>query len=175
MGGYNVITSLKSGLTASAAFLTISAVASAADIPKGTYDVTGVITAATATCTTLSAALKKGSPQTSSVIYPGAGQLNMTIVSPATAPTAKPGGATSYLCVAAGKVPTTGLNKAAITFKCFLDTLTGPGKTPVAQLKAKYTVGASHSPDVSQVSLNATLVVGKTSCTYTTDGTYVVK
>jgi hypothetical protein len=175
LGGYNVITSLKSSLTAAAALLTISTVASAADIAKGPYDVNGVITASTTTCTTLSPALKKGSPQAASVMYPGAGQPNMIIATPATAPTAKPGGATSYVCVAVGKVPATGLNNAAINFKCYLDTLTGPGKTPVAQLKTKFTVGASHSTSVSQVSLKATLVVGTTSCTYTTDGTYVLK
>jgi hypothetical protein len=174
LGGYNVITSLKSGLTASAALLTISAVASAADIPKGTYDVTGVITAST--CRTLSPALKRGAPEKASVIYPGAGQLKMILANPATATTAKPGGATTSVCVSVGKIPTTGLNNAAITFNCFTDTISGPGKTAGAQLKTKFTVGGSHSPAVSQVSIKISVVVGgKPVCTYTGDGSYVLK
>ena len=168
-----MITSLKSDLTASA-LLTISAVASAADIPKGTYDVTGVITAST--CGTLSPALKRGAPQKATVIYPGAGQPNMILANPATAPTAMPKGAVTDVCVSVGKVPTTGLNNAAISFNCFTDSISGPSKTAGSQLKTKFTVGASHTPAVSQVSIKISVAVGgRPACTYTGDGSYVLK
>jgi hypothetical protein len=174
-------TSCKIGLSIAAIVFGVAANASAADdvlaadIAKGTYDVTGIVTAAaSANCT--AAGLKKGSAATSTIIYPGAGQLKMTLASPFTAPTGKPGSAATYVCIAVGKVPATGLNGASITFNCWNDTVRGPAKTPTAQIRAKYTVGASHSPSVSQVTAVSSIIVGgKNFCTYTTDSSYILQ
>jgi hypothetical protein len=170
-----VNTSYKLGLTLSAAFLAISAAASAADIPKGTYLVTGFTTSATGTFCS-QANLKKGTALSSSVIYPGAGGLKMILADPYTTSTGKVGSASTNVCVATGKVPAKGLDGAAMTFNCYTDTVNGPAKTAAAQLKASFNVGTSHSPDVAQVTVTSKVLLGSTTaCTFTTDGTYVLQ
>jgi hypothetical protein len=167
--------SYKSRLSVAAVFLSLSAVASAADLVKGTYDVNAYVTSATGTlCAT--ANLKKGTAQVSSVIFPGNGQLKMILASPYTQPTGKAGSAATNVCVAAGKVPTTGLDGASMVFNCFNDTVAGPAKTAQAQLKAKFHLGASHSPSIYQVTVSSQILVnGANICTFTTDGTYTLQ
>jgi hypothetical protein len=175
LGGFLVNTSYKLGLTLSAAFLAISAAASAADIPKGTYLVTGYTTTASGSlCGT--AGLKKGAPLSSSVIYPGAGGLKMVLANPATASTGAKGSAATNVCVATGKVPAKGLDGAALTFNCYTDTTKGPASSAAAQLKASFNVGTSHSPDVAQVTVSSKILVGgTTACTFSTDATYALQ
>ncbi len=161
----------KLSLTASAMFMSISAAASAADIPKGTYGVNGFITSST--CESLSSALKKGTAAVSSVIYPGAGQLKMTLANPQTASTSKAGGAATEVCVAVVKVPAAGLDNANLTFNCYSDTVDGPAKSVLAQLKSKFNVGLSHATGVASVTVTSSLIVGGSAlCKFTTDGTY---
>jgi hypothetical protein len=159
------------GLVASSFVLVASGIALAADIEKGSYAANGFYTAST--CGSISAGLKKGAPTLSQVEYPGAGKTGMILASPATAATGKPGSAATSLCVATTAVPAKGLDGAALTFNCYTDTTAGPAKTPSAQLKATFNVGASHSPAIKQVTVASTLIITKTlSCKLTTDGTY---
>ena len=163
--------SYKLSLALSAAFLAFSAAASAADIAKGVYLVNGYVTKST--CGSLSASLKVGTATTATVVYPGAGAVNMVLANPATTATSKPGGASSQVCKAIGKVPAAGLNNAAINFECYNDTVSGEATSAEAELKSKFKVGASHSGYISQVTVTSSLVVGgSTLCAFTTDGTY---
>lgn len=168
-------TSYKLGLTLSAAFLAVSAVASAADIPAGTYDVTGFTTSASGVgCA--SGGLTKGAASNSSVIYPGAGKTGMVLVSPFTKSSGAKGSAATNVCVATTKVPAKGLDGAAITFNCYDDTVSGPASSAQAQLKTTFNVGASHSSDVKQVTVTSKVIVGGTTfCTFSNDGTYVLQ
>ncbi len=164
----------KISLTASAMFLAMSAAASAADIPKGTYGVNGYITASTRE--NLSPSLKKGTASPATVIYPGAGQLKMTLADPQTTSTSKAGGAATEVCVAVGKVPAAGLDIANITFNCYGDTVSGPGKSVLAQLKSKFNVGLSHAVGVASVTITSSVVVGGSAlCKFTSDGTYALQ
>ena len=168
-------TSFKLGLTLSSALLAVSVAASAADIPKGTYLVTGYTTSATGSFCA-QANLKKGAPLSSSVIYPGASGLKMVLADPYTASTGAKGSAATNVCVAAGKVPAKGLDGAAMTFNCYTDTVKGPASSAAAQLKASFNVGTSHSPDVAQVTVTSKVIVGGlTACTFSTDATYVLQ
>ena len=168
-------TSYKLGLTLSAAFLAVSAIASAADIPTGTYAVTGFTTsAAGAGCS--AGGLTKGAASDSSVIYPGAGKTGMVLASPFTKSNGAKGSAATNVCVATTKVPAKGLDGAALTFNCYDDTVKGPASTAQAQLKATFNVGASHSADVKQVTVTSKVIVGGTTfCTFSNDGTYVLQ
>ncbi len=168
-------TSSKLGLTLSAAFLAVSAVASAADIPTGTYAVTGFTTSASGIgCK--SGDLTKGAASDSSVIYPGAGKAGMVLASPFTKSTGAKGSAATNVCVATTKVPARGLDGAALTFNCYDDTVKGPASSAQAQLKATFNVGTSHSPAVKQVTVTSKVIVGGTTfCTFSNDGTYVLQ
>jgi hypothetical protein len=173
-------TSSKIGLSVTAIVFGIASHAVADDavtatLAKGTYAVDGIVTAAASTnCAT--AGLKKGSVYQTTIIYPGSGLPNMTLVSPSTQATGKVGSASTYVCVAIGKVPATGLNGALITFNCFNDTVKGPAATATAKIRSKFTVGGSHNPAVSQVTAVSTILVGgKAFCTYTTDSSYILQ
>lgn len=163
------------GLTAVVGTLSLSVVASAADLVKGTYDSSTYITSASGSlCST--ANLTKGTAQNSTVIFPGAGQPKMVLASPYTASTGKVGSASTNVCVATAKVPTTGLDGKTLTFNCYADTVNGPASSAQAQLKAKFDIGASHSPSVYQVTVHSQILLnGANVCTFTTDGTYALQ
>jgi hypothetical protein len=170
-------TSYKLCLTLSAAFLAVSAVASAADIAKGSYQVDGYTTSASGSLCA-SAGLAKGTASASSVIYPGAGGLKMILASPYTMSTGAKGSAATNVCVATTKVPAKGLDGAALTFDCYDDTVKGPAAKQQATLKATFNVGASHSPSVDQVTVTSKIYLpgGLTPiCTFSTDSTYVLQ
>jgi hypothetical protein len=170
-----VNTSYKLGLTLCTTLLAVSAAASAADIPTGTYAVSGFTTSATGSECSL-AGLKKGAASDSSVIYPGAGQTKMILASPFTASTGAKGSAATNVCVAVGKVPAAGLDGASMTFNCYDDTVKGPASSAQAQLKSTFNVGASHSASVKQVTVTSKVIVGGTTfCTFSNDGTYVLQ
>jgi hypothetical protein len=159
--------SLKLGLTASALFVAASGAASAADIAVGTYSVNGFTTSSTCT---IPGSPQKGEVNTATIIYPGAGKAGMILANPATTKTSKAGSGATQVCVAAGKIPATGLNNATVTFNCYNDTEAGEAKTPLATIKAKFKVGATHTPQIVTVGLTAT-VTSPVSCKFTTDGT----
>jgi hypothetical protein len=157
--------------TAASALLAFAGAASAADMIKGYQDSHGYITQST--CGNLSASLKVGSPVGSWAFYPGAGKTGFVLATPATVSTGKAGSAETQVCTTAAAVPATGLNGASITFNCYADTVSGPGSSPQAQLQSKFTMGASHSADIKQVTTTANLIVnGVNLCNFTSDATW---
>lgn len=159
--------SLKLGLTAFALFAAASGAASAADILAGNYSVNGFTTSSNCT---LPGSPQKGQASTATIVYPGAGKAGMILANPATTKSTAAGKGVSQVCVAAGKVPATGLNGATIPFTCYDDTEAGPAKSPLAKFSAKFKVGATHSPQIVTVGFTAT-VTSPMSCRFTTDGT----
>jgi hypothetical protein len=153
--------------------LVASGAASAADIPKGTYDAQSVVTAST--CGKLSPTLARGSTLISSVQYPGAGKAGMVLGSAGTSTTGKPGSAASNVCLATAAVPAKGLDGATVKFNCYTDTATALGKTPNT-LESKFNVGPSHNPGIRSVTVISSLFSGKSLlCKFTTDGTYTLQ
>jgi hypothetical protein len=161
--------SYKLALTVCALFAAVSSVASAADIAAGNYSVTGFTTSST--CPNVGGAPQKGGASNATVVYPGAGKAGMILANPATTAKTAAGKGVTEVCVATGKVPVAGLNKATIAFTCYDDAETGPSKTVLAQLSAHFVVGASHSTQVATVEV-ATTITSPISCKFTNDGTY---
>lgn len=165
----------KLGLTAVAGTLSISALASAAGLVKGAYDSNTYITSASGSICS-AGGLAKGKAQSSTVIFPGNGQPKMVLASPFTSSTGKVGSASTNVCVSTAKVPATGIDGKTLTFNCYADTVNGPASSPQAQLKAKFDVGASHSPSIFQVTVHAQILLnGVNGCTFTTDGTWALQ
>jgi hypothetical protein len=163
-----VRTSYTLGLTACALFIAASNAASAADIVVGNYSVSGFTTSSTCT---IAGTPQKGEVSNATVVYPGAGKAGMILANPATTDKSKAASGATEVCVATGKVPAAGLNNATIAFDCYEDTETGPAKTVLAKLSARFKVGTSHSPQVATVEV-ATTITSPISCKFTNDGTY---
>lgn len=160
--------SYKLGLSLSALLVAASGAATAADILVGNYSVSGFTTSSTCT---FPGTPQKGQVSNATVVYPGAGNAGMILANPATTSKSAAASGATQVCVAAGKVPTTGLNGATIAFNCYNDTETGPAGTVLAKLSAKFKVGASHSPQIRTVEV-ATTITSPISCKFTNDGTY---
>ncbi|HTJ65144.1 MAG TPA: hypothetical protein VL899_15180 [Alphaproteobacteria bacterium] len=165
----------KLGLTAIVGTLSAAAMAPAADLVKGTYDSSTYVTSASGNlCGT--AGLTKGTAQTSTVVFPGNGQPKMVLASPYTSSKGSVGSASTNVCVATAKVPTTGIDGKTLSFNCYADTVNGPAKSAQAVLKAKFDVGASHSTSIYQVTVHSQILVNGTNiCSFTTDGTYALQ
>jgi hypothetical protein len=160
--------SFKLGLTACALFVAASGAASAADIAAGNYSVSGFTTSSTCTIT---GTPQKGAASNSTVVYPGAGKGGMILANPATTAKSTAGSGATQVCVAQSKVPTAGLNGATLNFNCYDDTETGPAKTVLAKITAKFKVGASHSPQIATVEVSSS-ITSPISCKFTSEGTY---
>jgi hypothetical protein len=161
--------SYKLGLTVCALFAAVSSAASAADIAAGNYSVSGFTTSSN--CPNIGGSPQKGGASNATVVYPGAGKAGMILANPATTTTSAAGKGVTEVCVANGKVPAAGLNKATIAFTCYNDAETGPSKTVLAKLSAHFVVGESHSTQVATVEV-ATTLTSPISCKFTNDGTY---
>ena len=167
--------SLKLGLAACALFVAASGVASAADIAKGTYGINAIVTKSS--CGTLSPLLKQGATTLTDILYAGT-TGKASLVSPGTTSTSKAGTATTQTCLATKATGGTGLNGATITFECYQDTNSGPSKSPLAKIVAKFKVGATHVASADSVTVTSNLYVGSAAaptCAFTTDGTMVLQ
>ena len=167
--------SLKLGLTTCALVVAASGIASAADVAKGTYGINAIVTKSS--CGSLSPLLKQGSTTLTDILYAGtAGKA--ALVSPGTTSTSKAGSATTQTCLATKATGGTGLNGATITFSCYQDTASGPAKSPLAKIQAKFKVGATHVASAHSVTVTSNLYVGSSpapTCAFTTDGTMVLQ
>jgi len=158
------------GLTACALFVAVSSAASAADIAIGNYSVSDFTTSSNCK---IAGEPMKGDASNSTVVYPGAGKSGLILANPATTSTTKAGAGATEVCVAASKVPAAGLNGATIAFNCYNDTETGPAKTVLAKLTAKFKVGESHSPQVATVEVATSITSpAVAACKFTSEGTY---
>jgi hypothetical protein len=196
--------SCSAGLTAFAALIAASGLASADVAVKGTYIAPGGVIVAS-TCGAVSASLAVGNTSNAVAFYPGPSLGNFTIVSPSTDPTKGAGSTAAYTCRAgtykAGGtvarptatwtnaiVPATGLNGASLPFACFLDTLAGPGigakigtagHAPTAVINLTINAAPTSDAVVGQtlsVETTEQLVLGGTPvCSYTTDATWFAK
>jgi len=163
--------SLKLGLTACALTVAASSVASAADITKGTYNINAIVTKSS--CGTLSPLLKQGATTLTQILYAGT-TGKASLVSPGTTSTSKAGSATTQTCIATKATGGTGLNGATVVFSCYQDTDSGPSKSPLAKISAKFQVAATHVPTAHSVTVTSNLYVGSSptpTCAFTTDGT----
>jgi hypothetical protein len=161
--------STKLALAAVGALLALSGAATAADLAKGIYEIDGYITASNC-----GPGVPKGGAIDQWAYYPGASTAGFLIATPTTSPSGGAGDASTTTCQATTAIPSTGLAGAALTLNCFPNTDAGAGTTVSSQLRgAKFSVGASHSPSVWQVSLTSNVYVGgKLVCSYTTDSTW---
>lgn len=192
----------KIGMSACAALLAASGVASADVAAKNTYYApNGVIVTATdgaggAICNAFK--LTVGTLVSTVVFYPGASGANLTVVSPATSPSATSAGSTTAYTCRAGTltktgtstykwtpylVPAGGINGQTVPFACFADTQSGgagdggkvftAGHLPVATASVTFNVAATHngSSTLSAAVTEAVTVSGNT-CTYETDGSW---
>lgn len=151
-------------------FVAASGAASAADILAGNYSVTGFTTSSNCK---ISGEPTKGAASNSTVVYPGAGKAGMILANPATTKTTSAGSGATEVCVAAGKVPTAGLNNATIAFNCYNDTEAGAAKSVLAKLTAHFKVGASHSTQINTVEVTTSITYPSVAaCKFTTEGTY---
>ena len=163
--------SLKLGLAACALFVAASGVASAADIAKGTYGINAIVTKSS--CGSLSPLLRQGATTLTDILYAGV-TGKASLVSPGTTSASKAGSATTQTCLAAKATGGSGLNGATVTFSCYQDTASGPAKSPLAKIVAKFKVGATHVPSAHSVTVTSNLYVGSSptpTCAFTTDGT----
>src|ERR1700761_8854496 len=117
--------SITFSLTACSLAIAVSSAASAADIAAGTYSVNGFTTSSNCT---IPGSPQKGQPSTATIVYPGAGKTGMILANPPPPAKSAAGKGVTQVCVASGKVPATGLNKATIPFTCYDDTEAGPSK-----------------------------------------------
>lgn len=167
--------SFKLGLTACALFVAASGTASAADIAKGLYAINAIVTKSS--CATLSPLLKQGAQTLTDIVYTGAGG-KASLVSPGTTSSSKPGTATTQACIATAPTPAGGLNGATVTFSCYQDNDSGPAKSPLAKIQAKFKVANTHVPAAHSVTVTSNLYVGSSptpTCAFTTDGTMVLQ
>lgn len=160
--------SIKLGLTTCALFIAASGAASAADILAGNYSVTGFTTSSTCK---IAGTPQKGGASNSTVVYPGAGKAGMILANPATTAKSGAGTGSTEVCVAVGKVPAAGLSGATMAFNCYSDTEKGAAKSVLAKITAKFTIGASHSPQINTVEV-ASSITSPIACKFTTEGTY---
>jgi hypothetical protein len=189
------------GMTACAALMAASGIASAADVAaKGVYYAPGGLIVQSS-CGAISPTLAVGVTSDAVFFYPGAGGSNFDIDSPAVSPATKTGGAAAYACLpgtlsvvkgvtkfTAMKVPLTGLNGASMPYACYADTLAGPGdggkpgtagKTPVATATVSFNAAATSNPipgAALDVETTETLNLGGgLTCTYVTDATWFAR
>lgn len=125
--------SLTLGMTACAALMAVSGIASAASVM---YDADGYVTAATdgakypGFCALYGQAV--GTHSTPNFYYPGAGVPGMALESAGTAATAnKSNSGVTYSCISSNPSPTlkAGTTTLPITFVCTGDNMSGPGST----------------------------------------------
>lgn len=157
------------GLTACAMLMAVSGAASAAgELTVGNYSVSGFTTSSTCT---IAGTPQKGQASAATIVYPGPGKAGLILANPATTAKTAAGGGATQVCVATGKVPAAGLNGATVAFKCYNETEKGPATSALASITAKFTIGATHSPQISTVEVAST-ITSPISCKFTTEGTY---
>lgn len=196
------------GLSALAMMAASTGVASADVAAKNTYYIPGAVVVSVSDVA--GGAICKGFGYTVGtltnawVIYPGAGAAGLTLISPATSPTATTTGSqTAYTC-RAGDYTTTvsktgvtsykwtnyttplgGISGQTVPMSCFADTAAGagnggklitPGKLPVAKANVVFNLAATaNGAKTLTGALTETVSVGTASCTFEADGTWFAR